>query len=96
MVVRGGDKQQRKKRAKLSDAEKGQRKTVKNDWIIKKQDAPSTANLLSLPVANKAYYRDVHVWLPDVRWGDLKIKVNRMNNKLTISSREFQNYHRMR
>ena len=28
MVVRGGDKQQRKKRAKLSDAEKGQRKTV--------------------------------------------------------------------
>ena len=41
----------------------------KNDWIIKKRDAPSTAKLLSLPAANKAYYRDVHVWLPDVRWG---------------------------
>ena len=41
----------------------------KNDWIIRRREAAWIAEKLSIPVANKAYYRDVHVWLPDVRWG---------------------------
>ena len=55
-----------------------------NDWIIRSseihrkrvlvyhngnREVTSIAEKLSLNVVNKAYYRDVYVWLPDVRWG---------------------------
>ena len=41
----------------------------KNDWKIRSEEAPLIAQKLSIQATNKAYYRDVHVWLPDVMWG---------------------------
>jgi hypothetical protein len=40
-----------------------------NGWWIKKENAPYFVKKLGLKRSYDAYYRDVYVWLPDVRWG---------------------------
>lgn len=39
-----------------------------NDWRIRKEHAPKFSRKLGLSETNSAYYRDVYVWLPDIRW----------------------------
>ena len=42
-----------------------------NNWWIRKDKALSFAKKLGLKRSYAAYYRDVYVWLPDVRWKDV-------------------------
>eukprot|EP00956_Cyclotella_meneghiniana_P017776 scaffold29226_cov58-Cyclotella_meneghiniana.AAC.5 len=39
-----------------------------NGWWIRKENAPCIAKKLNLKISYAAYYRDVYVWLPDIRW----------------------------
>lgn len=39
-----------------------------NEWWIRKEHAPKFAKKLGLNKTYNAYYRDVYVWLPDIRW----------------------------
>ena len=41
-----------------------------NDWWIRKHHASWITKKLGLKKEYDAYYRDVHVWLPDIRWHD--------------------------
>ena len=41
-----------------------------NGWWIRKENAISIAKKLKLKISLTAYYRDVYVWLPDIRWDD--------------------------
>lgn len=40
-----------------------------SDWWLRSSNSRKICNLLHLEVAEKSYYRDIYVWLPDVRWG---------------------------
>ncbi|KAL7546679.1 hypothetical protein ACHAWF_010011 [Thalassiosira exigua] len=42
-----------------------------NDWWIRKAHANNMVKKLKLRKEYDAYYRDVYVWLPDVRWKDI-------------------------
>ena len=46
----------------------------KNNWWIRKEYAPYFAKKFGLEKAYPAYYRDVYVWLPDIRWTDVNCK----------------------
>ena len=39
------------------------------DWWLRAGHAPSVCVRLGLEYGEPSYYRDVYVWLPDVRWG---------------------------
>ena len=41
-----------------------------NGWWIRKENALFIAGKLNLKKSYAAYYRDVYVWLPDIRWED--------------------------
>ena len=40
-----------------------------DDWILPACHAKKICDLLKLPFHEPSYYRDVVIWLPDVRWG---------------------------
>ena len=42
-----------------------------NDWWLKTMHARTIAKNLGLKLEHHPYYRDVYVWLPDVRWSNL-------------------------
>jgi hypothetical protein len=42
-----------------------------NDWWIHHQQAESLCKKLKVIFAEIAYYRDIYVWLPEQRWGDV-------------------------
>jgi hypothetical protein len=39
------------------------------DWWLRAGQARLVCKKLNLPYDEPAYYRDIYVWLPDVRWG---------------------------
>ena len=41
-----------------------------NDWWLHSSNALQICNLLGLTFSEKSYYRDIYVWLPEVRWGE--------------------------
>ena len=41
-----------------------------NNWWIRKHHAPMITKKLGIQKEYQAYYRDVFVWIPDVRWYD--------------------------
>jgi len=43
-----------------------------NDWWVRKTDAYYVAKKLGLKKESYAYYRDVYIWLPDIRWKDVE------------------------
>jgi hypothetical protein len=43
----------------------------KNGWWIPKEYASWIAKKLNLSRSYSAYYRDVYIWLPDIRWNDV-------------------------
>ena len=42
-----------------------------NNWWIRKEKAHYFTKKLGLKKSHAAYYRDVHIWLPDIRWTDV-------------------------
>jgi hypothetical protein len=42
----------------------------KNDWIIRRHRASYICNKLGIEYTEIAYYRDIHIWLPEERWGN--------------------------
>lgn len=42
-----------------------------SDWWLRASDAPKICQVPELEVSEVYYYRDIHVWLPDLRWGVL-------------------------
>ena len=44
---------------------------VENDWWIRKAQIRRTVKKLKLELSYLAYYREVYVWLPDVRWASI-------------------------
>lgn len=54
------------------DDEKWLKKMLtENDWWIRHQQAESLCKKLVIIFAEIAYYRDVYVWLPEQRWGQV-------------------------
>ena len=44
-------------------------KLRRDKYCILQKDAPEIATKLGLVVGHYSYYPDIHVWLPDIRWG---------------------------
>ena len=44
-----------------------------NEWCIGAVHAPEMCSLFGIALAEPSYYRDIHVWLPDVRWGAMPV-----------------------
>ena len=42
---------------------------VENEWWLRALQAPKICAIVGLEFTELAYYRDIYVWLPDVRWG---------------------------
>lgn len=41
-----------------------------NDWWLRSIHAKKVCSLIDIEFSESAYYRDIFVWLPDVRWGN--------------------------
>ena len=46
----------------------------KNNWWIRKEHAHYFVKKLGLKKEYAAFYRDVYIWLPDIRWTDVNCK----------------------
>ncbi len=46
-----------------------------NDWWIKREKVSTIISELKLNKEHAAYYRDVYVWLPDIRWPTVEKKM---------------------
>ena len=44
-----------------------------NEWCIGAVHAPEMCSLFGIALAEPSYYRDIHVWLPDVLWGAMPV-----------------------
>jgi len=44
-----------------------------NEWCLGAVHAPEMCSLFGIALAEPSYYRDIHVWLPDVRWGAMPV-----------------------
>ena len=46
-----------------------------NNWWLRAIHAPRICGMLKISCAEPSYYRDVYVWLPDVRWGQAAMPI---------------------
>ena len=46
-----------------------------NDWWIRKEHAKKICSKLAIHCDELEYYRDIYIWLPDVRWGEIALPV---------------------
>jgi hypothetical protein len=56
-----------------------------NEWWVRAVHAPKVCKKLGIPCTEPTYYRDVYVWLPDVRWGEMPFCPNCESNARVTS-----------